>query len=100
MRVISRRSLREFWESPAGQAAQPSLRAWFREAQQAHWKGPFDIKAEYPTANILKNGRVVFNISGNKFRLVTAIRYDLGIVFIRFVGTHADLHTNLSKRSV
>ena len=89
MRVISRRRLREFWVTPAGQSAQQPLQAWFREAQQAHWKGPFDIKAEYPTASILKNGRVVFNISGNKFRLVTAIRFDLGIVFIRFVGTHS-----------
>jgi mRNA interferase HigB len=89
MRVISRRRLREFWDSPAGQSAQQPLRAWFREAQQSRWKGPFEIKAEYPTASILKNGRVVFNISGNKYRLVTAIRYDLGIVFIRFVGTHA-----------
>lgn len=89
MRVISRRRLREFWESPIGHQSQQALRAWFREAQQASWKGLFDIKAQYPTASILKNGRVVFNIGGNKLRLVTAIRYDLGIVFIRFVGTHA-----------
>ncbi len=89
MRVISRRRLREFWVSPLGHGAEQSLRAWYQEAQQSTWKGPFDIKAEYPTASILKNGRVVFNIGGNKYRLVTAIRYDLGIVFIRFVGSHA-----------
>ncbi len=89
MRVISRRRLREFWDSPAGQNAQQSLLAWFGEARQSRWKGPFDIKADYPKTSILKNGRVVFNIGGNKYRLVTAIRYDLGIVFIRFVGSHA-----------
>ncbi len=100
MRVISRRRLREFWDSPVGKGASEHLRSWFREARQADWRGPFDIKAEYPVASILKNGRVVFNINGNKFRLVAVIRYDLGIVFIRFVGTHADLQMKLSKRSV
>ena len=89
MRVISRRRLRDFWESPPGRGSQEPLRAWYREASQAAWKGPFEVKAQYPTASILKQGRVVFNIAGNKFRLVAAIRYDLGILFIRFVGTHA-----------
>jgi mRNA interferase HigB len=64
------------------------LRAWYQEACRAVWKGPFEIKAQFPTASILRSGRVVFNIGGNKFRLVVAVRYDLGIVFIRFVGTH------------
>lgn len=89
MRVISRRRLREFWETAPGRNAEQPLRSWFREAQQSVWTGPFDIKAQYPTASILKNGRVVFNVAGNRCRLVTAIRYDVGIVFIRFVGTHA-----------
>lgn len=89
MRIISRKRLREFWETRGGQGAEQPLRAWYREAAQAGWKGPFEVKAQYPTASILKEGRVVFNIGGNKFRLVAAVRYDLGIVFIRFVGTHA-----------
>jgi mRNA interferase HigB len=89
MRVISRRRLRDFWESPIGRQSQQPLKAWFREARQASWKGPSELKGRYQTASVLKNGRVVFNICGNQFRLVTAIRYDLGIVFIRFIGSHA-----------
>jgi mRNA interferase HigB len=90
MRVIGRKRLREFGETSAGRGGLQPLRSWFKEAQQATWKGPFDIKALYPTASILKNGRVVFNIGGNKYRLIVAVRYDVGIVFIRFVGTHAE----------
>jgi mRNA interferase HigB len=89
VRVISRKRLREFWESPLGQGSRQALQAWFWETRKAQWKNPYELKDEYPTASILKNGRAVFNISGNKFRLVAAIRYDLGIVFIRFVGTHS-----------
>jgi mRNA interferase HigB len=89
MRVISRRRLREFWKSPAGRGAEQPLRAWFQEAETASWRGPFDVKRAYPAASILKNGRVVFNIGGNKYRLVAAVRYDPSIVFIRFVGNHA-----------
>ena len=88
VRIISRRTLREFWERH--EDAQQSLRAWYSEAKAADWQGPTDIKHRYPSASILANNRVVFNIKGNRYRLVTAVRYDLGIVFIRFVGTHAD----------
>ena len=89
MRVISRSLLREFWESPLGREAEQPLRVWFQEAEKASWSGPHEVKAQYPTASILKRGRVVFNIGGNKYRLVAAIRYEKGIVFTRFVGTHA-----------
>jgi mRNA interferase HigB len=88
MRVISRKALREFWERHA--EAEASLRAWFREAKEAHWKSPADIKERYASASFLADNRVVFNIKGNEFRLVVAVRYDLGIVFVRFVGTHAE----------
>lgn len=89
MRVISRRRLTEFWKSPTGRESERPLRAWFKEAREGSWKGPHDLKAQYPTACILKSGRVVFNIGGNKFRLVAVVFYDVRIVFIRFVGTHA-----------
>jgi len=89
MRVISVRRLKEFWKSPAGRESERPLRAWFQEAREAAWKGPHDIKTKYPTASILKGGRVVFNIGGNKYRLVTVIFYDVNIVFVRFIGTHA-----------
>ena len=88
MRVISRKRLREFWESAPGRGSEQSLRVWLQEAERAVWKGPFEVKAQFPTASILKGGRVVFNIGGNKHRLIAAIRYDKGIVFVRFIGTH------------
>jgi mRNA interferase HigB len=81
--------LREFWERDGrGDAMQP-LVAWFREAEVAEWRSPADIKRHYATASFVGDDRVVFNIGGNKYRLVVAVRYELGIVFIRFVGTHA-----------
>ena len=88
MRVISRRALRQFWERHAD-AEQP-LRAWFREAKTAEWQRPADVKDRYSSVSVLKKDRLVFNIKGNEYRLVAAVRYDLGIVFIRFVGTHAE----------
>jgi mRNA interferase HigB len=90
MRVIARKTLVDFWQRPGcGDAEQP-LRAWFHEAKAADWRSPSDVKAAYRNASILGNNRVVFNIGGNKYRLVAAIHYRAGIVFIRFVGSHAD----------
>jgi mRNA interferase HigB len=66
------------------------LRAWYTEAKKARWKGPQDIKAEYRTASILRNHRVVFNIKGNTYRLVVAVRYEFQLAYIRFLGTHAE----------
>ena len=88
MRVISRRTLRQFWEDHPD--AEQALRAWFREVQQARWAGPAEIKARYASASFLPRDRVVFNIKGNSYRLIVAIKYAAGIVFIRFVGTHSD----------
>jgi len=88
MRVIARRTLREYGERVPEAKAQ--LDAWFHEAMAAGWKTPADIKEQYASASILKGGRVVFNIAGNKFRLVVGINYELGIVFIKFIGTHAE----------
>ena len=88
MRIISRRSLREFWLAHAN-AEQP-LRAWFAEASRADWKSPADVKTAYPSASILPGNRMVFNIKGNDYRLVTKVNYAYGVVYIRFVGTHAE----------
>lgn len=70
--------------------AEHSLRAWYREASQAYWKSPVDVRSLYPLASVLQSGRIVFNIQGNRYRLIVRINYDFGIVWIRFVGTHAD----------
>ena len=88
MRVISRKALREFWQQYPD--ARASLQAWYADAKQANWQSPDDIKSTYANASILPNNRVVFNIKGNHYRLITAINYDYGMVFIRFVGTHRE----------
>ncbi len=88
MRIIARKTLREFWEKHPD-AEQP-LKAWYHDVKHAHWKSPADIKAVYRNASVLARNRVVFNIKGNKYRLVVAVQYDFGIVFIRFIGTHKE----------
>lgn len=88
MRIIARRTLREFSDTVAD--AKTALDAWFHEARKADWKTPNDIKEQYRNASIVGNNRVVFNIAGNKYRLVVRIDYSAGIIFIRFIGTHAD----------
>jgi mRNA interferase HigB len=86
MRIIARRTLREYWERYP-QAAQP-LKAWFREVAASDWANPDDVKRRYRHASILKDNQVVFNIGGNKYRLVVQINYDFKIIYIRFVGSH------------
>ena len=88
MKVISRKPLKEF--ATRFRDAEGQLNAWFQEAKKACWRTPVDIKAKYGSASILKGSRVVFNICGNKYRLVVKINYKKGIVFIRFIGTHKE----------
>lgn len=89
MRVIARRTLKKFWESnPAYADARDPLEAWYQEVLKADWTNPHDVKAQFRTASILKDNRVVFNIAGNKYRLVVKINYPYRVVYIRFVGTH------------
>lgn len=91
MRIIAKRTLREFWESASQYVdSEEPLKAWYREAKQANWQTPADVKAQYCNASILKNSRTVFNIAGNKYRLVVEINYSIQIIFIRFIGTHQD----------
>lgn len=88
MRVISLSTLRNFWA--ANPDAEIPLRRWYTEAIYASWALPSDVKERYRSASILKNGRVVFNIGGNKYRLIAAVLYQSQIVFIKFVGTHEE----------
>lgn len=88
MRVIAVSTLREFWEMHPD-AEQP-LKAWCHEVDHELWAGPADIKRQYGSASILKNRRVVFNIKGNDYRLVVAIAYKLQVVYVKFIGTHAE----------
>lgn len=88
MRVIKRRTLREFWAHER-EAEQP-LRAWYQAVEDASWSSPAEVKAQFASASILQKGRVVFNIGGNKFRLIVEINYKKHLVFVRFVGTHVE----------
>ena len=88
MRIIAFRTLREFWERQP--QAEIALRGWYAEASHAEWKTSADIKAAHRNASFLANNRVVFNIKGNNFRLVVAVRYTQGLMFVRFVGTHTE----------
>jgi mRNA interferase HigB len=89
MRIISKRTLREFWESdPKYLDVKGSLEAWHEEILKADWATPQEVKAQFRNASILKNSRVVFNIKGNDYRLIVAFNYPYGIAFIKFVGTH------------
>lgn len=88
MRVIAKKTLKEFYEQSIYSDSKSSLEACYKEAVKATWNTPNEIKRQYSHASIVGNNRVVFNISGNKYRLIVKINYDAQIIFIRFVGTH------------
>lgn len=88
MRVIAKKTLREFWKKHSD--AEEQIKSWYQEAVEAKWKNTRDIKQKYVTASFLIDNRVVFNIKGNTYRLVVKINYSYGIVWIRFIGTHAE----------
>lgn len=88
MRIIAKKALRECWERHP-EVEQPLL-AWYREVEKEDWDTPPKVKAKYGTASIIAGNRVVFNIKGNDYRLVVKINYPYRVVYIRFVGTHAE----------
>lgn len=89
MRVIALSTLKTFWANSLrhADAEEPAL-AWYRDVLKADWASPAAVKAQFGTASILKDGRVVFNIGGNKYRLVVWINYPYRVVYVRFIGTH------------
>jgi mRNA interferase HigB len=94
MRIIARRTLREFVADRAGRKDQPALKAaldaWFDEVRNAKWTNASDLKRSYRTDSIVTAERVVFNIKGNDYRLVAAVDFDKGILWIKWIGTHSD----------
>jgi mRNA interferase HigB len=89
VRIIALSTIKAFLNRNAGFAdAHEPLMAWFRQVREADWARPADVKRDIRTASILKDGRVVFNIAGNKYRIVVWINYPYRVVYIRFVGTH------------
>lgn len=90
MRIIALSTLKSFWEdSPEHLEAKEPVPAWYRYVLRANWSTPAEVKQDFRNASILKDGRVVFNISGNKYRLVVWINYTYQVVYVRFLGTHA-----------
>lgn len=89
MRIIARKILRDFWKSSLHGDSEQALKSWFKIATEADWKKPSDIKEQFRSASFVGNNRVIFNIAGNKYRLVVAINYHYRVVYIRFIGTHA-----------
>jgi len=94
MRIIARRTLREFVASRAGRKDQPALKAaldaWLYEVRNSHWRNAADVKRLYATASIVSSGRIVFNIKGNDYRLVASVDFEKRIVWIKWIGTHRD----------
>lgn len=94
MRIIARRTLREFVNNLAGKKDQPAVKgaldAWFDEASKAVWKNTAEVKRRYATASIVTAERIVFNIKGNDYRLVVSADFEKGIVWIKWIGTHRD----------
>jgi mRNA interferase HigB len=94
MRVISRRALRDYVERLAGRSDRPAVKAaldaWFHEVSKASWANSSDVKRRYATASIVSADRIVFNIKGNDHRLVVAVDFELGIVWIKWLGTHSE----------
>jgi len=86
--VISQKKLRDHYNKHKETKSQ--LETWYHEAKNAEWKNSQEIKEKYRSASIIRGNRVVFNIKGNKYRLVTKINYQMKIVYIRFIGTHKE----------
>ena len=99
MRIIALSTLKGFWEQhPEYYDVKEPVLAWYRHVLKADWSAPSEVKEDYRNASILKDGRVIFNVAGNKYRLIVWINYPYRVVYIRFLGTHrqydqVDVHT-------
>jgi mRNA interferase HigB len=88
MRVISKKTIKDFYEQPIYAEGKDSLESWYKEAINATWNNPNEIKEQYCNASVVGNNRIVFNIYGNKYRLIVKINYYAKVIYIRFIGTH------------
>jgi mRNA interferase HigB len=99
MRIIAIRTLREFWEKPEYCDSEVSLRAWYPDVKSSNWKNSNELKMQYTNASIIGEGRVVFNIKGNSYRLVTLIDYEFQVIFIRIICTHKQ-YDNIDAKTI
>ena len=97
LRVIAKKIVREFWEKHTD--CEQQLKTWYQETSKAEWSNSNEIKTEYPTASIIGDNRIVFNIKGNTYRLIIKINFDYQMVWIRFIGTHAE-YDKINAKSI
>ena len=90
MRIVSHRKLKEFYESKGREDSRVSLQRWYNITERANWKNLQDIKVDFPSTDYIGNQHYVFNIRGNKYRLIVVVKFTIGYVYIRFVGTHGE----------
>jgi mRNA interferase HigB len=94
MRIIARSTPRAFVDSPTGRpeqrAVKAALDAWFSEVHKARWRSSAEVRRRYATASIVNAERIVFNVKGNAYRLVVAVDFEKGIVWIKWIGTHKE----------
>ena len=88
LRIIAKKNFRAFWK--AHPDSEQQLKAWYQETLKAEWSSPNKIKIEYPSASFLAENRVVFNVKENHYRMIIKINYDYQMIWIRFIGTHAE----------
>lgn len=97
MRVIAIKTLSEFWVNYP--ESEKGFRSWYREASGASWKSHQELKEQYRSASVLGDNRIVFNIAGNKFRLIVDIEFHLQIAFVVWLGTHSD-YNKIDAKSI
>ena len=90
MRIVSHRKLKEFYAKDGHPNSQTALERWYEITDKAEWKNLSDIKVDFPTADYVGNQHYVFNIKGNDYRLVVVVKFTIGYIYIRFVGTHSE----------
>lgn len=88
MRIIAKRTLRDFWTKHA--ECEQQLKAWFKDTENAGWENTQQLKRDHPNASILAGNHIVFNIKGNKYRLIVKFNFEHQVGWVRFVGTHAE----------
>jgi len=88
LRVLSKKILREFWTKHGD--AEQQLKAWFEEVEKGQWDIPEKIVEDFPNARIIPENRVIFNIRGNRYRLIVKVNYKYGMIWIRYIGTHQE----------
>ena len=90
MRIVSHRKLKEFYQTAGREDSRVALERWYDIAENAEWKNLSDIKVDFPTVDYVGNQHYVFNIKGNNYRLVVVIKFTIGYIYIRYIGTHKE----------